>query len=123
MLAGIGITIVLQQAQVLLGGKPAGSAAENLVRLPAALAGVELHSAVLGLVVIGLLVMWKYLLPAVRRVPGPLAAVAIGTAISVSMAPGIERIALDGSIFDAVALPGLPDGNWSAAPLAVFRLP
>ncbi|MFF1385612.1 SulP family inorganic anion transporter [Arthrobacter sp. NPDC058288] len=122
MLAGIGITIVLQQVQVLLGGKPAGSAVENLVRLPAALTGVELHSALLGLVVIGLLVMWKYLPAAVRKVPGPLAAVAAGTAISVSLAPGIERITLDGSIFDAVTLPDLPVGNWGAAALAVISV-
>lgn len=122
MLAGIGITIVLQQIQVLLGGKPAGSAVENLVRLPAALTGVELQSALLGLLVIGLLLVWKYLPAAARKVPGPLAAVAAGTAISVAMAPGVERIALDGSIFDAVALPGLPDGNWGAAGLAVISV-
>ncbi|MCQ6271880.1 bifunctional SulP family inorganic anion transporter/carbonic anhydrase [Pseudarthrobacter sp. R1] len=122
MLAGIGITIVLQQVQVLLGGKPAGSAVENLVRLPAALAGVELHSALLGLAVIGLLLVWKYLPAAVRKVPGPLAAVAAGTAISVTMAPGIERITLDGSILASVALPDLPAGNWGAAGLAVISV-
>src|SRR6476620_3709702 len=37
MLAGIGVTIILQQVHVLLGSRPAGSALENLAGLPAAI--------------------------------------------------------------------------------------
>ena len=73
MLAGIGVTIVLQQFQVLLGSKPAGSPLENLARLPEAITNVELHSALLGLLVIGLLVAWKHLpggRPEGARAPG-----------------------------------------------------
>lgn len=122
MLAGIGITIVLQQVQVLLGSRPADSALANLAALPAAITNVELHAALLGLTVVAILLGWKYLPPAVRRVPGPLAAVVAGTALSVAMAPGVERIAFQGSLFDAVALPSLPDGNWRAAAFAVISV-
>ncbi|WP_461190133.1 SulP family inorganic anion transporter [Arthrobacter sp. Z4-13] len=122
MLAGIGITIILQQIQVLLGGQPAGSALENLITLPGAITNVELHSALLGLTVVVILLGWKHLPAAVRRVPGPLAAVAAGTALSVAFAPGVERISFTGSIFDAVALPQLPEGNWRAVAFAVISM-
>ncbi|MCA4134591.1 bifunctional SulP family inorganic anion transporter/carbonic anhydrase [Arthrobacter sp. M4] len=122
MLAGIGVTIVLQQTQVLLGSKPAESVLANVAALPAAITNVELHSALLGLTVVGILLGWKYVPRAVRRIPGPLAAVVAGTALSVAMAPGVERITFNGSIFDAVALPNLPDGNWRGAALAVVSV-
>lgn len=122
MLAGIGITIILQQIHVLLGGQPAGSALENLAGLPSAITNLELHAALLGLAVVAILLCWKFLPAAVRRVPGPLAAVAAGTALAVAFAPGVERISLDGSIFDAVALPQLPDGNWRAFAFAVLTM-
>jgi carbonic anhydrase len=122
MLAGIGITIILQQIQVLLGAEPAGSALENLGALPVAITNVELHAALLGLTVIGILLGWKYLPAAVRRVPGPLAAVVAGTALSVAFAPGVQRISFEGSILDAVALPQLPEGNWRAVAFAVISM-
>ena len=122
MLAGIGVTIILQQLHVLLGSKPAGSAFENLAALPAAITNLELHAALLGLAVVAILLGWKFLPAAVRRVPGPLAAVAAGTALAVALAPGVERISLDGSIFEAIALPQLPDGNWRAFAFAVLTM-
>ncbi|MFJ4210413.1 SulP family inorganic anion transporter [Paenarthrobacter sp. NPDC089675] len=122
MLAGIGITIILQQIHVLLGGEAAGSAVENLAGLPAAVTNVELHSALLGLAVVTILLGWKYLPAAVRKVPGPLAAVVAVTAVSVAVAPGVERISFSGSIFDAIALPNLPDGNWRGAVMAVITV-
>ncbi|MDQ0118862.1 carbonic anhydrase [Pseudarthrobacter defluvii] len=122
MLAGIGVTIILQQLHVILGSRPAGSALENLAGLPAAITNLELHAALLGLAVVAILLCWKFLPAAVRRIPGPLAAVAAGTALAVAFAPGVERISLDGSIFDAIALPQLPDGNWRAFAFAVMTM-
>lgn len=122
MLAGIGVTIILQQLHVLRGGHAAGSAVENLTALPAAITAVELHSALLGAAVVAILLTWKFLPPAVRKVPGPLAAVVLVTALSVPVAPGVERISFSGSLFDAVALPSLPDGNWRAAAMAVLTV-
>lgn len=122
MLAGIGITIMLQQLHVLLGGHAAGSAVENLTGLPAAIINVELHSALLGLAVVAVLLAWKYLPDAARKIPGPLAAVVAVTALSVAVAPGVERISFSGSLFDALALPSLPDGHWRAAAMAVITM-
>mgnify|MGYP000465739943 CR=1 FL=1 len=122
MLAGIGVTIVLQQLQVLLGSKPAGSPLENLVGLPEAITKVELRSALLGLLVIGLLVAWKHPPRAARRVPGPLVAVVAGTAVAAAFAPGVKRITFSGSVFDAVALPQLRGGTWATAGMAVISV-
>ncbi|UEL30187.1 bifunctional SulP family inorganic anion transporter/carbonic anhydrase [Pseudarthrobacter sp. L1SW] len=122
MLAGIGVTIILQQSHVMLGGQPAGSALENIVALPAAITSVELHAALLGLAVVVILLGWKHLPAAVRRIPGPLAAVAAGTALSIAFAPGVERISFEGSLVDAVALPQLPEGNWRAVAFAVISM-
>jgi len=122
MLAGIGVTIILQQLHVLLGAKPAGSALENLAALPAAITNLELHAALLGFAVVAILLRWKFLPAAVQRVPGPLAAVGAGTALAVAFAPGVERISLDGSILDAIALPQLPGGNWRAFAFAILTM-
>lgn len=122
MLAGIGVTIMVQQIHVLLGSGPAGSAVENLANLPASITNIELHAALLGLTVVAILLAWKHLPAAVRKVPGPLAAVALVTAISVPFAPGVERISFSGSILDAVALPELPDGNWRAVAFAILSM-
>ncbi|MDP9887733.1 bifunctional SulP family inorganic anion transporter/carbonic anhydrase [Pseudarthrobacter enclensis] len=122
MLAGIGVTIILQQLHVLLGSKPAGSAFENLAALPAAITDLDLHAALLGLAVVAILLGWKFLPAAARRVPGPLAAVAAGTSLAVAFAPGVERIPLDGSILDAIAPPQLPDGNWRAFAFAILTM-
>lgn len=122
MLAGIGVTIILQQFHVLLGSKPAGSAFENLAALPAAITDLDLHAALLGLAVMAILLGWKFLPAAVRRVPGPLAAVTAGTSLAVAFAPGVERISLNGSILDAIAPPQLPDGNWRAFAFAILTM-
>ncbi len=122
MLAGIGVTIALQQVHVLLGGAPAGSALENIVSLPGAVAGVQWQSTLVGLSVIAVLLAWPRLPAAVRRVPGPLAAIAAASVGAALLAPDVARISLDGDFFDAIGPPALPDGRWSAFALGVLTV-
>jgi carbonic anhydrase len=123
MLAGIGITIVLQQAHVLLGGSSNSSAWENVKELPAQVIGAHGHGVILGALVIAILVGWRWMPAAVRKVPGPLVAIAGVTALSL-LAPfsDVSRIQLNGSLLDAVALPNLPDGNWGAFAVGVLTV-
>lgn len=122
MLAGIGITIALQQIHVLLGGSSHSSAWRNIIELPGQLASLHGGGAFIGAVVIAIMVGWKYMPAKVRLVPGPLVAVLAGTLLSLALPTDAERLVLHGSLFDAIGLPALPSGDWSALVLAILTI-
>jgi carbonic anhydrase len=122
MLAGIGITIALQQVHVLLGGSSHSSAWKNIKELPDQLMNLHSGDAFIGVVVIAIMLGWRYLPDRVRAIPGPLVAVFIATVLSLVLSTGVERIVLDGSLFDAIALPSLPSGDWSAVAIMVLTI-
>ncbi|TCJ95031.1 SulP family inorganic anion transporter [Nocardia alba] len=121
MLAGIGITIALQQIHVLLGGSSHSTALRNLTELPGQLLALHGGDALVGAVVIAVMLGWKHVPPKLRAVPGALVAVLAGTLLSLGL-PEVERIALSGSVFDALGLPELPSGNWSAVAMMVLTI-
>ncbi len=55
MLAGIGVTIALQQAHVLLGGKSKSTAWHNVIELPGQIVGAHRPGVLLGVLVIVIL--------------------------------------------------------------------
>ncbi|RJO68419.1 carbonic anhydrase [Nocardia panacis] len=122
MLAGIGITIALQQIHVLLGGSSRSGAWENIEELPEQLLNLHTGDAFIGAVVIAVLIGWRYVPTRIRVVPGPLVAVLVGTVLSLFIPVEVERIVLSGSVFDAIQLPQLPHGNWSAVALTVLTI-
>ncbi|OBH58425.1 SulP family inorganic anion transporter [Mycobacterium sp. E2479] len=122
MLAGIGITIALQQAHVLLGGKSKSTAWHNLVGLPGQIIGAHRPGAILGMLVIVILVGWRWVPAKLRRVPGPLVAIVAVTLISVVFPFHVRRINLEGSPLDALQLPELPHGNWGAIAIGVITV-
>ncbi|WP_280358046.1 bifunctional SulP family inorganic anion transporter/carbonic anhydrase [Nocardia otitidiscaviarum] len=122
MLAGIGITIALQQVHVLLGGSSQSSALANITELPTQLINLHGIDVLIGGVVIAIMLGWKFLPAKIRVVPGPLVAVLVGTVLSLVVPADVERIALSGSLFDAIGLPEMPSGNWGAVVLAVLTI-
>ena len=122
MLAGIGITIALQQIHVLLGGDTASSAWRNLETLPDDLADINWQSALIGGIVVVMMLSWTMLPTSVRKIPGPLVASVVATALTAILGFSIDRISLDGNFFDAIALPSLPSGNWGAVILGVLTV-
>lgn len=122
MLAGIGITIALQQVHVLLGGESHSAAWHNLVYLPVHMGEADGAGIVIGLIVIGILLAWRWMPPAVRKVPGPLVAIVLASAAAALFAPGIPRIELNGSLIDALQLPGIPEGNWGGFAVGVLTV-
>ncbi|MGW4369722.1 SulP family inorganic anion transporter [Nocardia takedensis] len=114
MLAGIGAIIALQQVHVLLGGSSRSSVLENITRLPAQLGSVHGADLVVGLTVIAVLFGWKYLPAPVSRIPAALVGVVAATVVSLIFPLGVERVVMDGSILDAIAVPALPQGAWGA---------
>jgi len=112
MLAGIGITIALQQLHVLLGGTSNSTAWDNIEELPAQLMNIHGPGLALGTLVIITLVGWRWVPAPINRIPGPLAAIAGVTLLSVVASFDVKRIALNGSLLDAFSLPSLPTNDW-----------
>ncbi|NEW40582.1 carbonic anhydrase [Nocardia cyriacigeorgica] len=120
MLAGIGVTIALQQVHVLLGGDSESSAWANITSLPAQLGSVHIGGAFVGLVVIAVMLGWKYMPERVRVVPGPLVAILLATVLSLVLPTDVQRIELNGSLFDAIGLPALPSSDWAGVALMIL---
>ncbi|MDP7701690.1 SulP family inorganic anion transporter [Mycobacterium sp. TY815] len=122
MLAGIGITIALQQTHVLLGGESHSKAWENIVQLPAQIADAERPGVFLGVLVIAIMVAWRWAPAKVAAIPGPLVAIVVATSISLMFPFELDRIKLTGSPLDAVELPALPQGNWGAVATSIVTV-
>jgi carbonic anhydrase len=122
MLAGIGVTIVLGQLHVILGGQAQSSAVENVAELPGQIVAHHDSAAVIGLLTIAILLIWPRLPAAVRRVPGPLAAIAAATVVSVVAGMTLPRVELPGDLLDVRLVPQLPDGGWGGFALAVVTI-
>ncbi len=122
MLAGIGITIRCSRAHVLLGGKSKSTAWHNVIGLPGQIIGAH-RPGVLS-------EFWSS--PSwspgagSRRscapFPGPLVAIVAVTVMSVAFPFNVRRVDLDGSPLDAVQLPDLPDGDWTAVAIGVITV-
>jgi carbonic anhydrase len=122
MLAGIGVTIALQQIHVLLGGESHSSAWQNVVQLPAQVLDAHGPGVVLGVLVIGVMTGWRWVPGRVGKIPGPLVAIVAATLVAIVFSFDVDRVRLDGSLLDAVALPSLPDGNWGAFAAGVLTV-
>lgn len=122
MLAGIGLTIALQQVHVLLGGESQSSAWRNVTELPEQVLGAHGPGVALGVLVIAILVGWRWVPGRLGKVPGPLVAIVTATAAAMVFGVDVDRVELDGSLLDAIALPRLPEGNWGAFATGVLTV-
>ncbi|MQY28943.1 SulP family inorganic anion transporter [Nocardia aurantia] len=122
MLAGIGVTIALQQMHVLLGGESHSSSWASIVDLPRQLMSVHPGDAFVGGVVIAILLGWRYLPPVLRMVPAPLVAVVTATGLAMVVPTSIERIYVAGTLFHDITLPALPGGGWGGIALAMVTV-
>ncbi|NUS94199.1 MAG: bifunctional SulP family inorganic anion transporter/carbonic anhydrase [Nocardia sp.] len=122
MLAGIGITIALQQVHVLLGGESSSGAWENITGLASRLGSANLPAVLLGVGVIAIMLGWNRLPERVKVVPGALVAIVVATGAAMVFSLDVQRVALDGSLFDAIMLPELPHGNWAAVVMMVLTV-
>ncbi|NUU22786.1 MAG: SulP family inorganic anion transporter [Streptomycetaceae bacterium] len=123
MLAGIGIVIAIAQFHVVLGGSPQSAALDNLRELPGQFAALRAPELSIGLLTVLVLVGWPLLpqrLGALRRVPGPLVAVALATTVATALGISVARVDLPGA---ALALPVSPLGfGWAGLVTAVVTV-
>ncbi|MFD0361225.1 SulP family inorganic anion transporter [Nocardia sp. GCM10030253] len=122
MLAGIGVIIALQQVHVLLGGNSLSSSFVSLTALPHQLMSVHRGDLAIGVVVIVILIAWRFVPRPVRVMPGPLVAVVVATVLSLVLPTHVERIVLDGSLLDSIGLPAIPTGSWSAIAVTMVTI-
>ncbi|MEX5708218.1 bifunctional SulP family inorganic anion transporter/carbonic anhydrase [Parafrankia sp. FMc6] len=122
MLAGIGLTIVIGQIHVVLGGTAGSAAWDNLIVLPGEIVSPAVPAAaLLGIATIALTVVWTRLPRPLSSIPAPLAAVSMVTAASLPF--DVPRVALPDDLLGAIALPELPaGGDWGAITLAVLTV-
>ncbi|HEX6361271.1 SulP family inorganic anion transporter [Actinophytocola sp.] len=122
MLAGIGLTIVLAQLHVVLGGATQTSPVDNLLELPWQVIHAQGGATAVGLLTIALLILWGRLPAAARLVPGPLAAVLGVTVLTVVTGMSLERVDLPDNLLHIGFVPAMPDGDWAAFTVAVVTI-
>jgi carbonic anhydrase len=122
MLAGIGVTIVLAQLHVVLGGSAQSSPIDNVLQLPAQIAAHHDQAMLLGLLTIVILIGWGRLPAAVKKVPGPLAAIVAVTLLSLAFGMSVPRVDVPANVLDIRFVPMFPDGGWFDFGVAVVTV-
>jgi len=122
MLAGIGLTIALGQLHVVLGAESPGNGLTNLIELPGQLLTPHGPATTVGLLVVSVMVGWRWMPGLVRRVPAPLAAVGSATLLAAVLGFPVERVDLPGDLFRGHILPDFPDGHWAAFSVGVLTI-
>ncbi|WP_344153815.1 bifunctional SulP family inorganic anion transporter/carbonic anhydrase [Kribbella yunnanensis] len=110
MLAGIGVTIAVQQLHVVLGGQAQSSLIANLAALPGRLVAHHPHSVLVGVLTVAILLVWPRL-SKVNVVPAPLVAVVAVTALAAVWMPDVTRVNLPDQPLQELILPAIPDGT------------
>ncbi|WP_207061920.1 SulP family inorganic anion transporter [Motiliproteus sp. SC1-56] len=103
-MTGIGVIIILLQLEPLLGHPAEASVLSALQELPAAIVALNVHALGLALLTLAILFFWPSTFN--RWLPAPLAALILGTALTVSLYPQ-GAVAVIGSIPQ-----GLPALHW-----------
>ncbi|WP_345747509.1 SulP family inorganic anion transporter [Streptomyces sp. ODS28] len=123
-LAGIGITIALAQLHVVLGGQPEGDAVTNLLALPGQLADPHFAAGGVGVLTVGVLLLWPRLPGRLgrraARVPAALVAVVCATGVAAVAMPEVRRVHLPS--WGSHVLPGLPEGPVSGLAAGVLTV-
>ncbi|WP_199430180.1 bifunctional SulP family inorganic anion transporter/carbonic anhydrase [Qaidamihabitans albus] len=122
MLAGIGVTLVLGQLHIVLGGAPQSSAIDNIAALPGQVVGHHDTAALIGLLTIAILLGWGRLPAPMRRVPGPLAAITAVTVLASVTGMALDRVSLPGDLLAIEFAPELPDAGWFEVGLAIVTI-
>ncbi|MEV4316494.1 SulP family inorganic anion transporter [Actinocrispum sp. NPDC049592] len=117
MLAGIGLSIVIGQLHVLLGGTADGDVLVNIGLLPRQLANPVWGAVLVGGLAVVTMLLWPKV-PKGNIIPAPLMAVATATAAAALVTvPTVHLPA-----FQGLALPQMPSGGALPIALAVFTV-
>ncbi|WP_170284730.1 bifunctional SulP family inorganic anion transporter/carbonic anhydrase [Kribbella amoyensis] len=121
MLAGIGVTIAVQQLHVVLGGQAQSSLIANLAGLPGQLVAHHPASVVVGVLTVVMLLIWPRL-PKVKVIPAPLVAVVAVTVLAASLRLDVIRVSLPDNPLQELVVPAMPTGGPLAIGTAVLTV-
>ncbi|MEV6342482.1 bifunctional SulP family inorganic anion transporter/carbonic anhydrase [Actinoplanes sp. NPDC051851] len=121
MLAGIGVVIALSQVHVLLGGRPQSSAWENLRELPGQIVHNHGLSAMLGLLTVGILLLWPRVVK-ISVLPAALVAVVGVTALAWVTGAEVVRVDLPAEPLADLVTPVWPDAPIHKITVAVLTI-
>ncbi|ARZ65896.1 hypothetical protein SMD11_0230 [Streptomyces albireticuli] len=113
MLAGIGLVLVFGQLYTMAGVKQPRSGVDKILGIPALIGDIATNRTALtafavGAGTIAVLVLWKKLPAKAQVLPGPLAAVALATAVTALGGLDIANVQVKG-LADAIQPPALND--------------
>jgi MFS superfamily sulfate permease-like transporter len=116
MLAGIGVLIVIQQFHVVLDRAPEHSGPANIMAMWGAIFGglfplngsKEESAAVVGLVTIGVMLLWERYRPsALKLVPGALLGIGAATATAQFLGLTVNRVKVPSNLMQMISLPSM----------------
>ncbi|MEO3973946.1 SulP family inorganic anion transporter [Streptomyces sp. CAU 1734] len=110
MLAGIGVPLILSQMYALVDSKQLGTALKNIAGLPQLASDVlgdrqKIAALALGVMALVLCFVWRKVPAPLNKVPAPLVAVILGSAIAALPAIDIKKVSF-GNMLDAVDIVG-----------------
>ena len=116
MLAGIGVLIFASQFHIMIDDVPKGNGIANLLTIPAAIEkgivpgdeGFTIHhlAAAMGMVTIGVMLLWHWVPAKWRVIPGLLVGVGFATAVAGVYELPISYVHVRDNIFTLIHLPG-----------------
>lgn len=130
MLAGIGVSIVANQAYVMMDAKPVGHGIKNLMLFPAKMeyvfeslqglsltqmlqpiAGSTTHLALgIGLLTLAIMLSWTSLVPKkLQLIPAPLVAVTVASVAAASLQLPINYVEVPSNLLEVIRLPTVTD--------------
>jgi carbonic anhydrase len=119
MLAGIGLTIVIGQLHVLLGGTADGDVLVNVGQLPNQLVNPVWGAVLIGVITVAIMVLWPKV-PRGNVIPAPL--IAVGVATGAAALTTIPTVRLPANPLEGLAMPQVPGGGAVAVAVAVVTV-
>lgn len=115
MLGGIGVLIIASQVHVMVDDLPRGSGLKNLISIPEAFyKGVmpsddTVHhlAAMIGILSIGIMIVWSFVPKKLKAIPAPLVAVIVATVVAFVLKMPIKYVSVPSSLINEMTFPSL----------------
>lgn len=108
MLAGIGALIVASQFHVMVDDVPKTDGLQNLLAIPLSFQKCLTWPALVSVLTIVVLLLWRLALPKRwRLIPAPLAAIAVATFVTTMWQLPVQRVAVPDNLWSEISMPSL----------------